>query len=80
MSCMKVAAGDTVDVRLDLCVQPDLWYGRQVGEWTAQEHQQVAMGLTAYGTEWARIQRLMVPSRSVIEVSTARRIAKLVCG
>ena len=71
-----------------------LWVGRQLGEWTAQEHQQLALGLLTYGTarrrhapeydeheartqladqagglvDWERIQRLMVPSRSVDEI------------
>jgi uncharacterized membrane protein YgcG len=57
-----------VCVTSTLIVQPELWTGRQIGEWTAQEHQQLAVGLTIYGRDWARLQRLMVPSRSAREL------------
>ena len=57
-----------VQVRSTLAIQPALWSGRQIGEWTAQEHQQLLLGLTGVGKDWKRIQQLMVPSRSEAEV------------
>ena len=69
--------GGSVLVRGSFFVQPELWPGRQIGEWTAQEHQQLAHGLTTYGRDWARLQRMMVPSRSAreLELYTLQHLA-----
>ena len=67
LRCARSANG-TVEITSSLIAQPELWRGRQVGEWTVQEHQQLALGLTAYGRDWGRIQSLVVPSRSALEV------------
>ena len=71
-ACVRLALGCSatggVQVSTSLFVQPELWPGRLIGEWTAQEHQQLAMGITRYGHDWPSIQRMMVPSRSAKEV------------
>ncbi|KAL1495591.1 hypothetical protein AB1Y20_016952 [Prymnesium parvum] len=55
-------------VSVRLWVQPDLWKGRQVGKWTLHEHQQMMVGVAAYGHDWPTVHRMLLPSRSAIEV------------
>ena len=55
-------------------LQQQLWVGRHLGEWTAQEHQQLRLGLLTYGQgSWRQIQRAMVPSRSEAELRVYAR-------
>ena len=55
-------------------LQQQLWVCRHLGEWTAQEHQQLRLGLLTYGQgSWRQIQRAMVPSRSEAELRVYAR-------
>ena len=57
-------------ITVSLLVTPELWEGRQVGEFTPEEHQQLALGLaTVPGPNWADIRRLLVPTRSEAELA-----------
>ena len=49
-------------------LQPELWPGRRVGAFTAEEHQQLLFGVRTFGRDWARVQRMHLPSRSCDEV------------
>ena len=57
------------EVSAMLHVQPEIWPGRRFGEFTCQEHQQLALGVITYGNDWRRIQTLMVPSRAESEIA-----------
>ena len=61
---MRPTAGG---VRISVAVQPELWPGRLLGEWTPQEHQQLTLALVTYGRDWQRARAMHVPSRSVDE-------------